>query len=67
MKSKRIDDTSLLDWRIPTTAEDIAAQRRLRERSRSSSVRDLNQLNPPPLFSYPPNRKTSEGAEPFRL
>jgi len=67
MKSKRIDDASLLDWRIPTTAEDIAALRRLRERSRSSSLHDLNRLNPPSLFSAPPNRKTSEGAEPFRL
>jgi hypothetical protein len=67
MRSKRTEATPPLDWRIPTTAEDSATLRRLREGDRSRSISELNRLNPPSLFSFPPNRKTSEGAEPFRL
>lgn len=56
-----------LDWRVPTTAADVAALRRLREQIRPWPLDALNQLNPSPLFPVGANRKTSAGAEPFRL
>jgi len=56
-----------LDWRVPTTAADVDALRRLREQIRAWPLDALNQLNPPGWLPVRPSRKTSAGAEPFRL
>lgn len=58
-------------WRfeIPTTEEDIAAQRRIRQEQRAAFrlAEHLDLLKPPEGFPIPRRRTTSEGWEPFRL
>lgn len=53
---------------LPTTAEDIAALRRLREPTGESLLPRINELYAPEIFGpHPPRTKTSEGWEPFTL
>ena len=56
-----------IDWRVPTTPEDVAALKRLRALVRPWPLDALNRLNPTALFPVRRDRRTSEGAEPFRL
>lgn len=57
-----------LEEDLPTTPEDIAALRRIREEQGATfSLEDVNLLNPPDGFSFPRHRRTAEGYEPFTL
>ena len=68
MSSKKPSDASRpLDWRIPTTAADVIALRRAREKRRPWPLDALNLLAPPPLFPARTIRRIPDGAEPFRL
>jgi hypothetical protein len=55
--------------RIPTTAEDVASLRRVRETRHLTTeeyLRALRRLPPPPLEAQR-TRKRARGGEPFRL
>ena len=56
----RLDD---LERDLPTTADDVAVLRRLREERVPDALRRPNLLNPPALGPEPPPRRTFEGAE----
>lgn len=63
----RSDATRPLDWRVPTTAADVAVLKRLHGEARPWPLDALNGLNPPSFFPIRRSRRTSAGAEPFRL
>jgi hypothetical protein len=67
MSSNELPDRRPIEWRVPTTAEDVAALKRLRAVVRPWPLDALNRLNPPALFPVSRDRRTSAGAEPFRL
>ncbi len=73
MSSKRASDpsTSALDRieeDIPTTAQDVEALRRARERSRAGfTLENIHLLEPPSWWTYSPRRHSFEGYEPFEL
>jgi hypothetical protein len=65
--SSRSSDLDL--GRVPTTAEDIEALRRVRETRHLTTeeyLRALRRLPPPPLEAQR-TRKRARGGEPFRL
>jgi hypothetical protein len=59
--------TPAFDWRLPTSEADVRALRRLREAVRPFPLTSLNRLSAVSLFPVGPRRRTSAGAEPFRL
>ncbi len=65
MKSPEASDRIAIA--IPTTPEDVAALRRIRERVQPCSAAELNRLSPPEWLAIPPRRRVVAGAEPFRL
>lgn len=69
MSSKRHSETAAppLDWRVATSASDLVALKRMREQIRPWPLAALNGLAPSTLFPVNRNRRTSAGAEPFRL
>lgn len=56
-----------LEQDLPTTPEDVAVLRRLRQTPVPDALRRPNLLNPPPFCPPPPPRPTFEGAEEFVL
>lgn len=57
-----------LEEDLPTTPEDVAVLRRIREEQGATfSLEDVNLLNPPEGFPVPRRRRTAEGYEPFTL
>ena len=74
MSSKRLSDIrsaiALLDRLtedLPTTPEDVAALRRVRDRRPGGSLEDMSRLAPPSWLPRAPRRRTAEGWEPFEL
>jgi hypothetical protein len=56
-----------LERDLPTTAEDVAALRRIREGRRMTFVEYLRFLSRQKPAAGAPRRKTHEGQEPFEL
>lgn len=68
MSSARDDRLTCLEQDLPTTQEDVAILRRLRQARVPDALRRPNLLNPPRLGTEPPpRRRTFEGAEEFVL
>lgn len=67
MTSSRDDRLTSLEQDLPTSAEDVAVLRRLRQTPVPDALRRPNLLNPPPFCPQPPPRRTFEGAEEFVL
>jgi hypothetical protein len=68
MSSAPDDRLTNLAEDLPTTPEDVAVLRRLRQAPVADALRRPNLLNPPRLGAEPPpRRRTFEGAEEFVL
>jgi len=67
MKSKKLSEPLDLDSDLPTSAEDLAALRRLRQTTTRVTQVDLQLLRAERLGDFQPGRKTSAGWEPFEL
>lgn len=61
------DSLTSLEQDLPTTPEDVAVLRRLRQTPVSDALRHPNLLNLPSFCPQPPPRRTFEGAEEFVL
>jgi hypothetical protein len=67
MTSVPDDRLTCLEQDLPTSAEDVAVLRRLRQTPVPDALRRPNLLNPPSFLPAPPPRSTFEGAEEFVL
>jgi hypothetical protein len=66
--SARDDRLTCLEQDLPTSPEDVAVLRRLRQTPVPDALRCPNLLNPPRFGTAPPpRRRTFEGAEEFVL
>lgn len=68
MTSARDDRLTNLEQDLPTSPEDVAMLRQLRQARVADALRHPNLLNPPRFGDGPPpRRRTFEGAEEFVL
>lgn len=67
MTSAPDDRLTSLEQDLPTSAEDVAVLRRLRQTPVADALRRPNLLNLPSFCPQPPPRPTFEGAEEFVL